>query len=78
MIEQEVTCEGDLFPLYHDFCLAALDLVIDTFSAPGICKMGHKVLSPNNHGTLKLSRKETPSARSEGVTSRLSTPADFL
>ena len=31
MIEQEVTCEGDLFPLCHDFCLAALDLAIDTF-----------------------------------------------
>ena len=32
MIEQEVTCEGDLFPLCHDFCLAALDLAIGTFS----------------------------------------------
>ena len=31
MIEQEVTSEGDLFPLCHDFCLAALDLAISTF-----------------------------------------------
>ena len=40
MIEQEVTCEGDLFPLCHDFCLAALDLAIDTFSADAIYKLG--------------------------------------
>ena len=69
MIEQEVTCEGDLFPLCHDFCLAALDPTIDTFFRTGNLQDGATKFISEQSWHPQTQQDETPSAWSEGMTS---------